>query len=53
MATSKRSSNEQTSTRVASQASAALRNPSSTAQQKSIAGTALTQARNHPTGKKK
>jgi len=37
--------NEQTSARVASKASAILRNPNSTAAQKSIAASALTQAR--------
>ena len=54
MATIKKQSNEQTSARVASKASAVLRNTNSTAQQKSVAASALTQARNNSsTGKRK
>lgn len=54
MATIKKQSNEQTSARVASQASAVLRNTNSTAQQRSVAASALTQARhNSPTSKRK
>lgn len=43
---SKKTSNEHTSTRVASQAAKVLRDPNSTKSEKSIAGSALTQARN-------
>ena len=42
----KKSSNEKTSSRVASEASKVLRNPNSTKAEKSVAGSALTQARN-------
>jgi hypothetical protein len=43
---SKKPSNEQTSSKVASQASKVLRDPNATKAQKSVAGSALTQARN-------
>jgi len=42
----KKPTNEQTSARVASQASKVLRDPKSTPAQKSVAGSALTQAAN-------
>lgn len=45
MATPKKSSNEHTSASVASKASKILSNPKSTAAQKSVAASALTQAR--------
>ncbi|MEZ0231908.1 MAG: hypothetical protein ACAH12_03640 [Methylophilaceae bacterium] len=41
-----KSSNEHTSSKVASQAAKVLANPKSTPAQRSIAGSALTQARN-------
>lgn len=54
MAIIKKQSSEETSARVASKASAVLRNTNSTAQQKSVAASALTQARNKsPSGKRK
>lgn len=54
MSTIKKESNEQTSAKVASKASEVLRNTNSTAQQKSVAASALTQARNNsPAGKRK
>lgn len=40
--------NEQTSSKVASKAGKVLRDPNSTARQKSIAASALTQARDKP-----
>jgi hypothetical protein len=42
----KKPSNEHTSSKVASKASAVLRDPKSTAAQKSVAASALTQAKN-------
>ncbi len=50
---SKQPPNEHTSKTVASKASQVLRNPASTPAQKSIAGSALTQARPAPPPKKK
>ena len=47
------SKNERTSARVASQASRILRNPSSTAREKSVAASALTQARDRKPADKK
>jgi len=44
--------NEKTSKSVASKASAILRNPKSTKAEKSVAGSALTQAPNKPKKKK-
>lgn len=44
--TTKKQSNEQTSSKVASKASQILRDPKATPAQKSVAGSALTQARN-------
>ncbi len=46
MATSKKATNEHTSAKVATKASAILRDPKSTAREKSVAGAALTQAAN-------
>lgn len=43
--------NEKTSPRVASKAAKVLSNPKSTAAQKSVAASALTQARDKPKGK--
>lgn len=43
---SKKQSNEKTSAKVASKASKILRDPKSTAAEKSVAASALTQARN-------
>ena len=43
---SKKSSNEKTSSKVASEASKILRDPNSTKAEKSVAGSALTQIRN-------
>ena len=43
---SKKSSNEKTSSKVASEASKILRDPNSTKAEKSVAGSALTQTRN-------
>lgn len=42
----KKQSNEQTSSRVASQASKILRDPNASKAEKSVAGSALTQTRN-------
>lgn len=44
---------EYTSKRVASKAAKILRTPKSTAKQKSVAGSALTQARNRPKRRRK
>lgn len=44
--------NEKTSNRVASQASKILKNPNSTKAEKSVAGSALTQAKDKPKKKK-
>lgn len=44
--------NEETSKRVASQASAVLRDPNSTPREKSVAASALTQRRDNPTAKR-
>ena len=51
MATKQR--NEQTSAKVATQASRILSDPKSSAREKSVAASALTQARNHPAPKPK
>jgi len=47
-----KTSNEKTSPRVASQAAKILGNPKSTPAQRSVAGSALTQAANKPKGGK-
>jgi len=47
-----KTSNEKTSPRVASQAAKILGNPKSTPAQRSVAGSALTQAPNKPKGGK-
>lgn len=45
--------NEKTSSKVATAASKVLRDPKSTAREKSVAASALTQARDKPKAKKK